>query len=141
MLSIYCLPWGLSLSVICISSKIPLKKTNFYFANNFQLEISSWLVMGICVHFCLYVLGPCVTCACVEPTLVVTISVRSLLCLVLLCLYAIVSCVFHPLWLLLLPSSASSLDSFLNPEGMHFTGMFFRTESSIVFYALHIVHL
>lgn len=43
---IYCCRWGLPLSMICISSKVPLEKAKFYIESTYQLEIGSGLGMG-----------------------------------------------------------------------------------------------
>lgn len=48
---IYCWAWCLLLSVINKLRETPLRKTNFFFAGAWQLEIASWLGMGTHVHF------------------------------------------------------------------------------------------
>lgn len=37
--------------LICLASESPLKKTNFFFTHEYQLEIASGLEIVACVHF------------------------------------------------------------------------------------------
>lgn len=39
--------WGLAYSVL----DIPLDKADFLFLSKNQLEIASWVAVGLCVHF------------------------------------------------------------------------------------------
>lgn len=64
-------PWDLSWSVVNISSGTPLETTNFSYVSGYQLQIASWLGVGVQVYFSLLVLGTlslawtlCVTCVC-----------------------------------------------------------------------------
>lgn len=89
------LSWNLLWHVVGIPSEITWKKTDFPFPRRYQLQMASWLAVGLCIHFpfllevCLGV-NVCRFCRCYN----------SLCVSFLLCLEDVVSLVFSYLWLL-----------------------------------------
>lgn len=57
ILAVYCWAWGMSLSMIYISSEISLEKTSSFFESSWQLEKTFRLGMWAHVHFPFSVLG------------------------------------------------------------------------------------
>lgn len=49
--------WGLPWSVVDISSVTPLEQTDFHNPTRYQLQITSWVELGLCVHFPFSILG------------------------------------------------------------------------------------
>lgn len=50
MLTNYSRSWELPSGIVNITSKIPLEKMNLSFANRYQLQIASWLGVGVHVY-------------------------------------------------------------------------------------------
>lgn len=75
----------MSRSVADTLSDIPLKEANFLFPSRYELQIVSWLKLGLCVHFPFSVLGLCLVRNFGRLVHVVTVSVitcgPALLCL------------------------------------------------------------
>jgi hypothetical protein len=51
MLASHCWKYHLLLRAVCFPGENLLKKTDFSFVSNYQLELSSGLAMGACDHF------------------------------------------------------------------------------------------
>lgn len=63
--------------LVNIPSDTPLNKTHLPFARGCQLQRDSCLGLGICTHFPLLVLGPCLTWAWENLVFVASVSVSS----------------------------------------------------------------
>lgn len=69
--------WGMSWSVVYMTSDTPLEKTNFPFVSRYQSQITSWLKVGAHVHFPLSLLGPCLAGTFAGPLRAATVSMSS----------------------------------------------------------------
>ena len=79
VLTILSWPWGLPLSVVCIS-RDSLGDTNFSFASNCQLETTSWSGMGVHIHLPILVQGSHLVWICVGCKHSATVPMSSFMC-------------------------------------------------------------
>lgn len=59
------------------TSETPLRETNYSFMSNYRLEIDSWLEIGACVCFTIWVLAFHLAWACADPVHDITVSETS----------------------------------------------------------------